>query len=148
MGVLSSCGPTLPHLGGRDASRGTGIREASGCCGGLLYWWPRHVLALRCLRGGVVIKSFIHTAWGLVIYTISRGKHDLVKIYYSVGGPEGPLKVFAHPKPPVRMGIPQKRGPQSVRNIHFLAGRKVNVSQSHGTRLGAGNTWPCTISVL
>ncbi len=34
------------------------------------------------------------------VYTISRGKHYLAEIYYSVGGSgEGPLIFFALPKP-------------------------------------------------
>jgi hypothetical protein len=40
---------------------------------------------------------------GVRTYTISRKKHNLVEIYYSVGGfGEAPLNVFAHPEAPVR----------------------------------------------
>ena len=65
LGVLSSCGPTLPHLGGRDASRGSKgskwlLRGGFGT--GDLVIFPRW----RFLRGDVVIK-FLTTTEGTLI---------------------------------------------------------------------------------
>jgi hypothetical protein len=52
---------------------------------------------------GTLISLAKPPVGGFGIYTISREKHRLVEIYYSMGCPgEGPSKVFEHPKPPVR----------------------------------------------